>query len=45
MATKRKGVLTMSKEWWKHLRCTKRGFWKAERRAAKRDAAKRAENW
>ena len=36
MATVKKGVLTASGEWWKHLRWTKRVFWKGERRAAKR---------
>ena len=41
MATKKRGVLTAAGEWWKHLRWTKRQFWKAERRAAKADAAKR----
>lgn len=34
MATVKKGILTSSPEWWKHLRGTKRQFWKAERRAA-----------
>ena len=35
MATKKKGLLTVSGEWWKHLRWLKRAFWKSERRAAK----------
>ncbi|MGH7104419.1 MAG: hypothetical protein ACREFJ_18725 [Acetobacteraceae bacterium] len=36
MATKKKGILTRSPEWWKHLRpYVKRLFWKRERRAAK----------
>ena len=35
MATIKKGLLTPSQEWWKHLRWTKRRFWKGERRAAK----------
>ena len=43
MATAKKGVLTRAGEWWKHLRGTKRVFWKGERKAAKRDAAKRAD--
>ncbi len=39
MATKKKGVLTRAGEWWRHLRpYNKRRFWKAERRAAQRDA-------
>jgi len=37
MSHKRKGVLTVCNEWWKHLRpYMKRRFWKKERRAAKR---------
>jgi hypothetical protein len=35
VATIKKGLLTHSKEWWKHLRWTKRQFWKGERHAAK----------
>lgn len=36
MATKKKGVLTLSSEWAKHLRpYGKRRFWKKERAAAK----------
>ena len=38
MATVKKGVLTVSGEWWKHLRSKKRAFWKGERRAAKQFA-------
>lgn len=38
MATVKKGTLTSAGEWWKNLRWTKRGFWKAERQAAKHDA-------
>jgi hypothetical protein len=34
MATVKKGMLTPAREWWKHLRHTKRVFWKGERRAA-----------
>lgn len=38
MATKKKGILTRAKEWWKHLRkYNKRAFWKGERRAVRRD--------
>jgi len=39
MATVKKGTMTHSPEWWKHLRETKRLFWKRERTAQKRDAA------
>lgn len=38
MATVKKGVLTRSPQWWKHLRDWKRFFWKAERKAAQRVA-------
>jgi hypothetical protein len=38
MATVKKGMLTHAGEWWKHLRWTKRGFWKKERQAGKREA-------
>jgi hypothetical protein len=36
MATVKKGMLTAAREWWRHLRGTKREFWKGERKAAKR---------
>jgi len=36
MATKKKGVLTPSPQWWRHLRDWKRAFWKRERQAAQR---------
>ncbi len=36
MATVKKGMLTATGEWWKHLRSIKRTFWKGERQAAKR---------
>jgi hypothetical protein len=36
MATVKKGMLTAAGEWWKHLRETKRTFWKGERKAAKK---------
>lgn len=39
MATKKRGILTAAREWWKHLRWTKRQFWKSERKVARRDAA------
>lgn len=40
MATVKKGLLTASPEWWKHLRETKRLFWKGERRAVKKSIRK-----
>lgn len=40
MANVKKGQLTRSPQWWKHLRDWKRVFWKSERKAAK-DAAKK----
>jgi hypothetical protein len=40
MATKKKGILTSSPEWWKHLRWIKRPFWKGERQAVKEDIKK-----
>jgi len=40
MATVKKGILTPSPQWWKHLRDWKRVFWKRERKAAQRDAKK-----
>lgn len=43
MATKKKGILTSSPEWWKHLRWVKRRFWKAERQASKKDAKQQTE--
>lgn len=45
MSTKKKGLVTASGEWRKHLRDLKRVFWKGERQAAKaaasRDVAER----
>ena len=38
MATVKNGVLTPPGEWWKHLRWTKRMFWKGERQAGKKEA-------
>jgi hypothetical protein len=35
MATVKKGMLTTTGKWWKHLRWTKRVFWKGERQAAR----------
>ena len=40
MATVKKGMLTATGEWWRHLRYLKRDFWKAERRAAEKEIAK-----
>ena len=40
MATVKKGILAKSPEWWKHLRWTKRKFWKRERQAGKKEAKK-----
>lgn len=42
MTTVKKGMLTVSGEWWRHLRWKKRAFWKGERRAAKRLAQREA---
>lgn len=41
MASVKKGTLSRSPQWWKHLRGWKRIFWKKERKAAQR-AARRA---
>ena len=38
MASVKKGMLTSPREWWKHLRWTKRSFWKSERQAARRES-------
>lgn len=43
MASTKKGQLTRAREWWKHLRRTKRDFWKGERRAAKGEARREAD--
>ena len=42
MAHVRKGQLTASGEWRKHLRFWKRFFWKAERKKARRQAKEEA---
>lgn len=39
MASVKKGTITPSPQWWKHLRDWKRVFWKRERKAHKRDFA------
>jgi hypothetical protein len=44
MANVKKGQLTASPEWWKHLRWTKRPFWKAERQAGKKEAERQRAN-
>jgi hypothetical protein len=44
MATVKKGHLTMAGEWWKHLRWTKRLFWKGERQAGKQEAQQQIES-
>lgn len=36
MANVKKGNLTGSPQWWKHLRDWKRVFWKSERQAQKK---------
>ena len=41
MATVKKGILTLARQRWKHLRKWKRVFWKTERKAQARDTAKR----
>lgn len=38
MATKKKGILTPSPQWWRHLRDWKRVFWKKHRKAEQRMA-------
>ena len=43
MATVKKGTLTGPPEWWKHLRKTKRVFWKRERKVAKREGERQAQ--
>ena len=41
MSTKKKGILTSDVEWRKHLRKVgKRFFWKAERKAGKKEIRK-----
>jgi len=41
MAHKRKGQLTSSPQWWKHLKDWKRVFWKSERQAQNKDIKER----
>jgi hypothetical protein len=44
MASVKKGHLTAAGEWWKHLRWTKRVFWKGERQAARTIARREAQS-
>jgi len=37
MASVKKGTITHSPQWWKHLKEYKRTFWKAERKAHKKE--------
>jgi hypothetical protein len=41
MANVKKGNLAGAAQWWKHLKDFKRVFWKAERRAQKKDIKRR----
>ena len=43
MANVKKGQLTPPPEWWRHLRWTKRLFWKGERKASKAAARHEAQ--
>ena len=46
MANVKKGHLSAARQWWKHLRWTKREFWKAERQAKQREIAQQvADNY
>ena len=40
LATIKKGILVSAGEWWKHLRWTKRSFWKRHRKAERRETRK-----
>jgi hypothetical protein len=42
MAHMKRGQLTRTPQWWKHLRDWKRDFWKRERKTAKIVARKEA---
>lgn len=44
MATVKKEMQTAIGEWWKHLRAHKRSFWKGERQAGKKIAAKESKH-
>lgn len=44
MATVKKGILTTSPEWWKHLKWAKKTFWNVEREAAKKMIKKEIED-
>ena len=41
MATKKKGITTLTGQWCKHLKWWKRIFWKKERQNVKRDIQKK----
>lgn len=43
MASVKKGFLTASLEWARHLRSYKRVFWKKERKEAKQEAKRRVD--
>ena len=49
MATVKKGILVRAGEWWRHLRKTKRQFWKrhrkAERRLAREETQREEQRW
>jgi pullulanase/glycogen debranching enzyme len=38
----KEGILTATNEWWKHLRSTKRAFWKGETKASRQFARQEA---
>lgn len=44
MATVKKGVLVRAGEWWRHLRGTKRTFWKKHRKEEQRQARRDAQD-
>jgi hypothetical protein len=44
MASVKKGQLTATGEWAKHLRQLKRGYWKSERKIARRVARQDAQS-
>ncbi len=44
MATKKKHILTTAGKWWRHLRWTKRRFWKGERQAGRREAVRETQS-
>lgn len=40
MASVKRGTLTRSPQWWRHLREWKRNFWKRERKAVRAETQK-----